>query len=248
MRPVLNNSVDRRKTPLLRMHQITRGYGDVVAVEAVDLEVWPGECVALIGHNGSGKTTTIRVAAGFLESTSGSVEVNGRRLDTPAEAVAVRSDLAVVGDTPVLYDDLTVGEHLELMALAFGVHGNALDMRMDLLLNRLGLAERKTFVPSELSRGMRQKTQIACALMRPFRLLILDEPVAGLDPPSQRELAVILAECKERGCGILLATHQLEFPRGLADRALILANGRVVAEGEYDTVLAGPVAAELHLS
>src|SRR6266487_6101488 len=125
-------------SPVIRLRSLSKRYGDVVALEGLDLEVAAGECVALIGHNGSGKTTTMRLAAGQLEPTSGSVTVGGVDVHRAADAHRARAALAFVPDSPLLYDDLTVGEHLELVGLAHGA-GDGLDDRIDVLLEALDL-------------------------------------------------------------------------------------------------------------
>jgi ABC-2 type transport system ATP-binding protein len=231
---------------VLALRGLRKVYGDLVALEGIDLEVAPGECVALIGHNGSGKTTTMRLAAGQLEPTAGSVTVAGVDVHRAADAHRARAALAFVPDSPLLYDDLTVGEHLELVGLAHGV-GDGLDERIGGLLEALDMTARRDFVPSQLSRGMRQKAQLACTLVRPFQVLLLDEPVVGLDPPSQATLRELLAVIKESGAAIVLTTHQLAFSEGLADRAVVLHDGRVVDAGDYGPVVAGGEAARLGL-
>jgi len=115
------------------------------------------------------------------------------------------------------------------------------------LLELFELTSRADFLPGQLSRGMRQKAQLACALVRPFQLLLLDEPVVGLDPPSQQALHRILAAAKQDGAAILLSTHQLAFAAGLADRAVVLHDGRAVEQGAYKAVVGGPVAGRLGL-
>jgi len=215
---------------------LTRTYGRLEALVDLDLTIREGECVALIGANGSGKSTAVRMMAGLLEPTAGAVHVCGWDPHTEPEAELARGAIAVVPDNPLLYEDLTVRRHLELVALAHGVADDGLDERIDALLERLGLSARSDFLPAELSRGMRQKAQLACALIRPARLLVLDEPVVGLDPPSQRLLHEILVEAKRAGTAVLMTTHQLGFADGLADRALVLAEGRVVDEGAWTAV------------
>lgn len=233
-------------SPVIALRGLSKRYGDVVALEGLDLEVAAGECVALIGHNGSGKTTTMRLAAGQLEPTSGSVSVAGIDIHRAPDAHRARAALAFVPDSPLLYDDLTVAEHLELVGLAHGV-GEALDERIDLLLDVLELRGRQDFLPVQLSRGMRQKTQLACTLVRPFQALLLDEPVVGLDPPSQANLRELMEEAKAEGIAIVLSTHQLHFSEGLADRAVVLHDGRVIDAGDYEQVVAGEHAARLGL-
>lgn len=199
-----------------------------------------GECVALIGANGSGKSTAVRTIAGLLEPSDGSVRICGHDPHVEPDAEAARAALALVPDAPLLYDDLTVRQHLELVSLAHGVV-DGVDHRIDGLLDRLGLTARADFLPAELSRGMRQKTGLACALVRPARLLVLDEPVVGLDPPSQGLLRDLLLEAKAQGTAVLLTTHQLRFADGIADRAVLLDEGRVLDRGRWHEVRARAV-------
>jgi ABC-2 type transport system ATP-binding protein len=220
---------------VLELRNLGHRYGEFEALRDLSLSLHSGECMALIGHNGSGKTTAVRMIAGLLEITSGEVEIAGAGVGDEA----ARAATAVVLDTPALYDDLTVFEHLELVALAHGVVGDDLDDRAAELLVRLGLDTKGDSRPTSLSRGMRQKVSLACALVRPFSLLVLDEPVVGLDPASQRTLRELLAESVRDGAAVLLTTHQLEFARGIARRGLMLADGEVVADGPYDEVIDG---------
>ena len=220
---------------MLELRSLGHRYGEFEALRDLSLSLQPGECVALIGHNGSGKTTAVRMIAGLLEITSGEVEIAG----APVGDEAARAATAVVLDTPALYDDLTVAEHLELVALAHGVTDAELDDRAAELLVRLGLESKTDSRPTALSRGMRQKVSLACALVRPFSLLLLDEPVVGLDPASQRTLRELIAEAVRAGAAVLLTTHQLEFARGIAARAVMLADGEVLCDGPYDAVIDG---------
>jgi ABC-2 type transport system ATP-binding protein len=231
----------------LRLGGLRKVYGDVVALDGLDLEVAAGECVALIGHNGSGKTTAVRLAAGQLQPTAGTVTVAGIEMTGAADVPQARARLAFVPDTPVLYGDLTVGEHLELVMLAHRL-GDRASERLGVLLEELGLAGRREFLPGQLSRGLRQKTQLACALLRPFQVLLLDEPVVGLDPPSQRALRKLLRRAAAEGAAVVLTTHQLGFAEGLADRAVILEDGRVADAGRFERVIGGAQAARLGLS
>ena len=222
--------------PVLDARGLAHSYGRLVALADLTLSVAPGECVALIGANGSGKSTAVRTIAGLLEPTDGSVRVAGHDPHREPDAEIVRAALALVPDAPVLYDDLTVRQHLELVALSHGVAGDGIDGRIDELLERLGLDDRDAFDPRELSRGMRQKAQLACALIRPAALLVLDEPVVGLDPPSQSLLYELLLEAKRAGTAVLLTTHQMGFADGLADRAVMLDEGEVADEGRWAEV------------
>jgi ABC-2 type transport system ATP-binding protein len=231
---------------VLELRALRKAYGPVLALEQLDLTVSSGECVALIGHNGSGKTTALRLASGQLQPTAGTVRVAGLDVHRDPRDPRARARVAFVPDSPVLYGDLTVAEHLQLVALAHGL-GAAAGARAAALLEQLGLADRADFLPPWLSHGMRQKVQLACALLRPFSVLLLDEPVVGLDPPSQAALQAQLRRCKRRGAALLLSTHQLPWVADLADRAVILSDGRVVDQGPYHQVVAGDTATRLGL-
>ena len=220
----------------LETQGLSRAYGRLVALAGLDLTVSAGECVALVGANGSGKSTAVRAIAGLLEPTAGTVRVCGHDPHAEPEAEQARAARALVPDTPLLYDDLTVRQHLQLVAISHGADGPGADDRIAGWLDRLGLAARAEFLPRELSRGMRQKTQLACALVRPADVLVLDEPVVGLDPPSQALLREVLDERKRAGAAVLLTTHQLRFADGLADRAIVLDEGAVADEGPWAEV------------
>src|SRR4051794_13075564 len=215
----------------LQVVGLRREYGRLVALAGLDLTVAAGECVALVGVNGSGKSTAVRAIAGLLEPSAGSVLVCGHDPHREPDAEHARAALAVVPDTPLLYDDLSVRQHLELVTRSHGIEGP-----IDEWLGRLGLAARADFLPRELSRGMRQKTTLACALVRPSEVLVLDEPVVGLDPASQELLREVLGERARAGAAILLTTHQLAWADGLADRAIVLDEGEMADAGPWSTV------------
>ena len=213
-----------------------RSYGRLVALDELSLTVRGGECVALIGANGSGKSTAVRLIAGLLEPSRGEVRVCGSDPFREPEAERARAALALVPDSPLLYEDLTVRQHLELVAMAHGVSDDGVDERIDEVLEGLQLSGRGSYLPRELSRGMRQKTQLACALIRPAALLVLDEPVVGLDPPSQTRLRELLVAAKAEGVAVLMTTHQLRFADGVADCGIALEEGRVVDKGPWDAL------------
>ena len=233
-------------TPLLSLDGASKSYGAVVALGEINLDIEAGECVGLIGPNGAGKTTAVRLAAGYLQPTSGSVKVGGVDIHKSPDAHEARRRLAFVPDHPTLYDDMSIFEHLEFIGLAHGV-GEDLDAHADFLLKDLGLEGRRDFLPSQLSKGTKQKVQIACALIRPFDILVLDEPLSGLDPPSREVFRSILEHAKAGGAAILLTIHQVEFLVGLADRAVILSDGEIAAEGSVAGVLQSKAAVELGL-
>lgn len=217
----------RARELLLETLDLGRAFGPVVALRDLNLKVYSGECVALMGPNGSGKTTAAELISGLLEPSAGWVKVQGYSVHDEPQAIAARARLAYVPDTPRLYDDLTVLDHLHLVAAAHGTVADDLDERCEELLDRLDLAERAEFFPSQLSRGMRQKTAIACALIRPFNLLIMDEPIVGLDTASVDALRAVIMECRAAKRAVLLMTHSDEFAASVATRTLHIVEGQV---------------------
>lgn len=230
----------------LDLRGVGRAYGDLWALDDVHLAVPRGQVVVIFGHNGSGKTTLLRVAAGRLEPTVGSVRVLGRRLATDDGRQVARRRLGYVLDDPVFYPDLTVDEHLGLVAVAYDVADA--DARIAALLDRLGLDHRAAVLPDHLSSGMRQKLQLACVLLREPEVLLLDEPTRGLDPRTRDLLWELLAERRAAGATVMLTTHHADLPSGFADGGAVLADGLLVASGSYAEVVASEPAQELGLS
>jgi ABC-type multidrug transport system ATPase subunit len=211
-------------TPLV-VEKLTKSYGDLRALDGVSLSVGGGQRVALMGLNGSGKTTLIRIAAGLLEPTEGRVVAGGSR----AGSNEARAAVSYIPDAPVLYDDLSVREHLEYVAR---LHGAAeWESRGEELLERLGLADRADDLPSTFSRGLRQKVSIALAFIRPFSVLLVDEPFVGLDEPGRRALVELLAEAAASKAAVIVSTHQSEY-LAQASRCVGLRDGKVVYDGK----------------
>ncbi len=207
---------------------LTKTYGDLVALAPLDLTIGPGERVMLMGHNGSGKTTLLRMASGLLEPSEGTVSISGAR----AGSLDARAAMSFIADAPVFYDDLSVLEHLEYVAR---MHDNT-DWRdgAEWLLDRLGLGHRADDPPTRFSRGLKQKAAIAIALIRPFEILLVDEPFVGLDVAGRDALLELLDDVSEGGATIVVATHQPEFAER-AGRCLALRDGELVYDGAADT-------------
>jgi ABC-type multidrug transport system ATPase subunit len=214
-------------TPAIETRGLTKAYGDLTAVEPLDLVVGDGDLVMLVGPNGSGKTTLLRMIAGLLEPTDGEALVDGN----PAGSLDARATLSYIPDNPVLYDDLTLSEHLHYVARLHGVDGGEAAERADALLDHLGLRSRAGDLPAMFSRGLRQKTSIALGLIRPFAVLCVDEPFVGLDQPGKNGLLALLADAHEQGATVVVATHSLEFVE-VAHRCLALRDGELAYDGE----------------
>jgi ABC-type multidrug transport system ATPase subunit len=213
--------------PPLRAHGLGRSYDGYIALGSFEIEVEAGEFVALIGPNGAGKTTFLNLAAGLLAPTSGWIEVAG----TEPGSIAARRALSYLPDTPVFYEDLSVAEHLEYVAAMHGATAPA--ARIEELLDRLGLDGWEDALGSELSKGMKQKASIALALVRPFDVLLADEPLDGLDPPSREVLFELLAESRAAGAAIVVSTHRPDVIAA-AGRCVAIRDGRLAYDGAPD--------------
>ncbi|MDQ6726958.1 MAG: ABC transporter ATP-binding protein [Actinomycetota bacterium] len=212
---------------MLEADDLTAAYGDYTALQGVTCRVAKGRTVALVGPNGAGKSTFMRLAAGLLDPSDGAVTVGGH----PAGSLEARALMSYLPDTPALYDDLSVNEHLEYVARLHGVEDWA--TRAAELLDRLGLTSRGDDPPGGFSRGMRQKASIALAFIRPFGVLLADEPFDGLDPPSREALDALVADAAAGGAAVVLATHRLEVVEQ-ADGCLAIDDGRLVYDGPAD--------------
>lgn len=204
---------------------ISKDYGDGPALHPLDLSIAAGERVALIGHNGSGKTTFLRIAAGLLDADSGRIAVFGSSPDS----VDARRRFSFLADTPTFYDDLSVWEHLEYTARLHGV--NHWEDVASELLARLGLSDRANDLPARFSRGLRQKTAIAIGMVRPFDLLLVDEPFVGLDADGREALLHLFERAHGGGAALVVATHELAFV-DTADRTIALRDGVVIFDGD----------------
>jgi ABC-2 type transport system ATP-binding protein len=210
--------------PMLELHGLGKDYGDLVALHPTDLTVPAGQAVALVGHNGSGKSTLLRIVAGLLEASEGDVVVDGQPAGTPD----ARAATSYVPDEPVLYDDLSVREHLLYVGALHGM--TVTDLIVDELTDRLGLTGRVDDLPARFSRGLRQKAGLAVGFVRPYSLLLLDEPFVGLDAPGRAALLELLDEASDAGATLVIATHDPTFVERV-DRCVALRDGRVVHDG-----------------
>jgi ABC-2 type transport system ATP-binding protein len=211
----------------LQVRGLTKRF-DHLAVDALDLTVKPGEFYALLGPNGAGKTTTLRMVAGLLRADAGTVGVFG--VDALADPIAAKRIMAWVSDEPMIYDKLTPLEYLEFVAGLWAVDPAISEPAAHELLFTLGLQPHLYDRCEGFSKGMRQKVALAGALVHD-PLIILDEPLTGLDAVSARHVKGLLGDRVRAGCSVIMTTHILEVAERMADRIGVIASGRLVAEG-----------------
>jgi len=205
---------------------------DRPAVDGLELTVRTGEFYALVGPNGAGKTTTLRMIAGLLRPDAGSIHIGG--IDALADPVAAKQIVAWVSDEPMIYDKLTPREYLEFVSGLWGVEPALAANRAETLLDWLDLAPHADERCESFSKGMRQKIALAGALVHEPRVIILDEPLTGLDAGSSRQVKNVLRERARSGGTIVMTTHILEVAERMADRIGIIAHGKLIAEGTLE--------------
>jgi ABC-2 type transport system ATP-binding protein len=212
----------------LEIHGLVKRF-ERPAVDGLDLTVRTGEFYALVGPNGAGKTTTLRMIAGLMRPDAGSIRVGG--IDALADPVAAKRIVAWISDEPMIYDKLTPREYLEFVAGLWGVEPKLAAARAETHLDWLGLAPHADERCESFSKGMRQKVSLAGALVHEPQVIILDEPLTGLDAGSARQVKTVLRERARAGGTIIMTTHILEVAERMADRIGVIAHGKLVAEG-----------------
>ncbi len=205
---------------------------DRPAVAGLDLTVRAGEFYSLLGPNGAGKTTTLRMVAGLLPPDDGSIRVCG--IDALRDPVEAKRNIAWVSDEPMIYDKLTPFEYLEFVAGLWALDADVAETRAHELMDWLGLGPHAHERCEGFSKGMRQKVALAGALVHAPRVIILDEPLTGLDAGSARQVKRVLRERVAGGDTVIMTTHILEVAERMADRVGIIAGGRLIAEGTLD--------------
>ena len=205
---------------------------DRPAVDGLDLSVRTGQFYALLGPNGAGKTTTLRIVAGLLRPDAGAVSVLG--IDALAEPIEAKRLIAWVSDEPMIYDKLTPFEYLEFVAGLWSMDAAVAEARARELIEWLGLAPHAHERCQSFSKGMRQKVALAGALVHEPRLLILDEPLTGLDAGAARQVKDVLTARVRGGATVIMTTHILEVAERMAERIGIIDKGRLIAEGTLD--------------
>ncbi len=219
---------------MIDVQEYSKLYGDTVAVKSLSFHVAPGDVLGLVGPNGAGKTTTLRALAGILQPTSGVIRIAD--IDLQKDPVQAKARLAFIPDEPQLFDYLTVTEHLQFSARLYGVADAG--PRIPVLLEELELTAKRDALPTELSRGMKQKLAIACGLLHRPSALLLDEPLTGLDPVGIRRMKETIAARAREGAAVILSSHLLHLVEELCTRLLVIRRGEAVALGTIQEIVA----------
>lgn len=230
---------------MLELRGVVKRYGKFTAVKGLDLKVERGEIFGFLGPNGAGKTTTIRMVAGVLQPTAGEVIVGGDDLESRPESAKAR--IGYIPDRPYLYEKLSGGEFLRFVAGLWGRDGDEVQGRIDRLLELFHLTPWKDELIESYSHGMRQKILISSALIHQPELIVVDEPMVGLDPRSARLLKDLFRTFVESGGTVFLSTHTLEVAEALCDRIAIISGGEIIALGSMDDLRAQAHAGGAHL-
>ena len=216
----------------LQLNNVTAGYTKVPVITDITFDVNPGEICGLIGLNGAGKSTTIKTIIGQLTPFSGRVEVE--KLSILENQRGYRQSIAVIPESPVLYEELTFREHIEFVARSYNqMNEETMAYAME-LVEAFRLTKQLDWFPAYFSKGMKQKVLIVCALMLDVPVYVVDEPFLGLDPLGIRTLLQVLKEKKEKGAAILMSTHVLDTAEKYCDRFIVLHEGKVIAQGDIE--------------
>ena len=219
---------------MLNIQNLTKRYGDTVAVNDLSLHILPGELYGFIGHNGAGKTTTIKACCGILDFQEGEIYIDG--ISVKEDPLACKSQIAYLPDNPDLYEFMTGIRYLNFIADIFGVPADMRKKRIRDLGDRFDLTKDLAQPISAYSHGMKQKLAIISAFLHDPKLLIMDEPFVGLDPVSSHELKVLMRELCDKGGAIFFSTHVLEVAERLCDKIAIIRGGKLVRSGTMEEV------------
>ncbi|VYU02642.1 ABC-type transporter ATP-binding protein EcsA [Streptococcus parasanguinis] len=217
---------------MLEINKLTGGYVNIPVLKEVSFSVPDGQLIGLIGLNGAGKSTTINEIIGLLHPYAGEVRIDS--LSLPEAPTDYRKKIGYIPETPSLYEELTLREHIETVAMAYDLDMDQVMVRVQPLLERFRLAEKLDWFPTQFSKGMKQKVMIICAYAVDPSLYIVDEPFLGLDPVAIADLIQLLADEKVKGKSILMSTHVLDSAEKMCDGFVILHKGQIRAKGTLD--------------
>lgn len=213
----------------LQVENVTGGYTQLPVLKNIDFSIADGELVGLIGLNGAGKSTTIKEIIGLLQPHTGKITING--LSLKEDSQAYRKQIGYIPETPSLYEELTLKEHIEVTAMAYDIPKDVALQRAERLLKTFRLENKLDWFPANFSKGMKQKVMVLCAFLIEPSLYIIDEPFLGLDPLAINALLELMNEMKQTGASILMSTHILATAEKYCDKFILLHKGEIRAQG-----------------
>jgi ABC-2 type transport system ATP-binding protein len=214
---------------VVQIEGLVKKFGDVVAVDKVNLDIEEGEIFGLLGPNGAGKSTAINIISGLLNMNNGKIEILGQSINK--HAIEVKRNLGVVPQDIAIYEDLTAYENVKFFASLYGLKGNELKQRADEALEFVGLSDKAKSFPQGFSGGMKRRLNIACAIAHRPKLIIMDEPTVGIDPQSRNHILQSVKKLNEMGCTIIYTSHYMEEVEEICTKIAIMDHGKVIAEG-----------------
>lgn len=219
---------------VLKIENLSGGYNRKKVIDNINFTVPKGSITALIGLNGAGKSTTIKHILGLLKPMEGTITVNSLKIEDNVEQY--RKNISYIPETPILYDELTLEEHINLTAMAYGLNMEDAWKRAEKLLELFKLSDKKKFFPIYFSKGMKQKVMIICAFLVEPNLYIIDEPFLGLDPIAIKDLIDLMCEEKNKDKSILMSTHILATAEKYCDNFVIIHDGKILANGTLSAI------------
>lgn len=221
---------------MISVENLSRQFGELVAVDDVSFEAHRGTVFGLLGPNGAGKSTTINCISGLLKPSSGRIAVAGK--DVSRESKAAKQSLGVVPQELAIYEDLPAIENLRFWGRAYGLSGPELDTRVDEVLGTIGLGDRANELPKKFSGGMKRRLNFGCSIVHAPPVMLLDEPTVGIDPQSRERIFDLVRAERERGTCVLYTTHYMEEAEKLCDSLAIMDHGKLIASGTLDELRA----------
>ncbi|MDO5360730.1 MAG: ABC transporter ATP-binding protein [Jeotgalicoccus sp.] len=217
---------------VLEINELTGGYSKDPVIHDISFNIKAGEIIGLIGLNGAGKSTTIKHILGLLRPHSGNIKVMDKTIESDVEAY--RRHMGYIPESPILYEELTLREHINMTAMAYGLTPEEVETRKGPLLKRFRLDDKEDTFPSHFSKGMKQKVMLICAFIVEPELYIIDEPFLGLDPLGIESLIELMISERDKNRSILMSTHILATAERYCDRYIIIDQGRKIADGTLD--------------
>ncbi|MGX1452379.1 linearmycin/streptolysin S transport system ATP-binding protein [Cytobacillus horneckiae] len=220
---------------VLEINQLTKKFGQFIAVDGVSLAIMEGEIFGFLGANGAGKSTTINMIAGLLKISKGEIKLLGK--DLKRNSKYVKKNIGLVPQDIAIYEDLTALENVKFFAGLYGLRGNELNKNAIEALDFVGLGDKQKSYPKSFSGGMKRRLNIACAIAHQPKLIIMDEPTVGIDPQSRKHILESVKKLNSNGCTIIYTSHYMEEVEAICSRIAIIDHGKVIAEGSKEQLI-----------